>query len=424
MRHPGPPRRRKTYAALGVAALALGGLAACGGDDGGVPVINLYGGASAAGFDKIIDDCNEQADGKYKIVGNLIPSDADGQREQFVRRLAAKDDGMDLLNTDVTWTAEFAEAGWIRELTGDQKAAASEDVLAPALATATWDDKLYGIPKSTNVQLLWYRKSLVPEAPTTWEQVAEEAQRLADEGKPHIIGMTAAQYEGYVVVFNTILSSLGGTLVNEDSTAPTVDEKTVEALDIISNFANSDLASASLGNSQEPEVFAQMQNGEAAFILNWPYVLSAMRQADPEIAKDLGFARIPEFEPGTPARATLGGSNLTISEYSNNPDLAYEAAMCLRSPEHQLQTALEAGDPPVSPSVYEEPEFQEAYPMYEVMLDELETAVPRPVTPLYQNISTIVSTTLSPPTSIDPQQTADELEGSIQDAIDGKGILP
>ena len=58
------------------------------------------------------------------------------------------------------------------------------------------------------------------------------------------------------------------------------------------------------------------------------------------------------------------------------------------------------------------------------MLDELKTAVPRPVTPLYQNISTIVSTTLSPPASIDPEKTAEQLKDSIQQAIDGKGILP
>jgi multiple sugar transport system substrate-binding protein len=54
----------------------------------------------------------------------------------------------------------------------------------------------------------------------------------------------------------------------------------------------------------------------------------------------------------------------------------------------------------------------------------METAGPRPKTPLYQNISTIVSTTLSPPDSIDPEQTADELKEKIQQAIDGQGILP
>ena len=68
--------------------------------------------------------------------------------------------------------------------------------------------------------------------------------------------------------------------------------------------------------------------------------------------------------------------------------------------------------------------FEKAYPMKEDILAEMETAVPRPVTPLYQNISTIVSSTLSPPSSINPDATAKELKSKIQDAIDGKGILP
>jgi multiple sugar transport system substrate-binding protein len=70
------------------------------------------------------------------------------------------------------------------------------------------------------------------------------------------------------------------------------------------------------------------------------------------------------------------------------------------------------------------PEFKEAYPMGDVLLESLKTAVPRPITPLYQNVSTIVSTTLSPPSAIDPEKTAEELKEKIQQAIDGKGILP
>ncbi len=411
-------------AAVGAGVLASALLVACGGSDSGVPVVNLYGGTSAVGFDKLIDACNKEAAGKYKIAGNLLPSDADGQREQFVRRLAAKDDGLDMLGMDVTWTAEFAEAGWIRELTEEQKDAATEDTLQPTIDTAMWKDKLYGIPKHTNVQLLWFRKSLVPEPPKTWDEVLEMSQKLKDAGKPYEIGITAAQYEGYVVGFNTILASLGGSLVNEDSTKVTVDDKTVEALAILKDLATGGLASRSLSNAQEPEVFAAMQTGEAAFIMNWPYVLSAMKDADPEIAKDLGFAKLPVFKEGEAPKATLGGMNFAISSYSKNPEETFDAAMCLRTPEAQLQIALEAGEPPVAPSVYENPEFQEAYPMGPEMLEELKTAVPRPITPLYQNISTLVSSTLSPPRSIDPEKTAEELKDGIQRALDGKGILP
>jgi multiple sugar transport system substrate-binding protein len=419
-----PGKIVKVMAALAAGVLGSAVLTACGDSGSATPVINLYGGASAAGFDKIIAACNKAAGGEYKIVGNLLPSDADGQREQLVRRLAAKDSSMDLLGMDVVWTAEFAEAGWIRELSAAQKEAATADTLPATIDTAMWKNKLYGVPKHTNVQLLWFRKSLVPTAPKTWDEVIAMSKKLKAAGKPYVIGLTAAQYEGYVVGFNTILSSLGGTLVNEDSTKVTINDKTVEALGILKNLASSGLASKSLSNSQEPEVFGQMQSGEAAFIMNWPYVLSAMKGADKKIADDLGYTKLPEFKSGEPARATLGGMNYAISKFSKHPKQTFDAAMCLRSPEHQLQTSLEAGDPPVAPSVYEQAEFKEAYPMGPDMLDELKTAAPRPITPLYQNISTIVSTTLSPPSSISPDKTAKQLEDSIQQALDGKGILP
>jgi multiple sugar transport system substrate-binding protein len=422
--------RTSRYARALLAAIAIAPVVAACSSDSGTPVINLYGGASGTGFDKILANCNAAAQGKYKIVGNLLPSDADGQREQFVRRLAAHDSSMDILGMDVTWTAEFAEAGWIRELTGDQKTQASANALGPPLATATWKDKLYGIPRTTNVQLMWYRKSLVPNPPKTWDEMLTQAEALKSAGKPYEIGFTGAQYEGYVVGFNTLLNSYGGNLVNADGTQATIDDKTVQALTLLKKFATSGVASKSLSNSQEPEVFAQMQLGQAAFILNWPYVLSAMKTAaatDPESKKildDLGYAPYPAVVPGETPKVTLGGMNYAISKYSKHPTESFEAAMCMRNPTNALSAAIDNGDVPALQTVFDTKQFKDAYPMWQTLLDELKVAVPRPKTALYQNISTIVSTTLSPPSSIDPQKSANELKSSITDALAGKGILP
>jgi multiple sugar transport system substrate-binding protein len=406
---------------IGVAAL-LTSTAACSRGYHGL-VVNVYGGTSGLGFDKVIADCNQQAAGKYKIVGNLLPSDADGQRDQFVRRLAAKDSGMDLLGMDVTWTAEFAKAKWIRELTGTQKALATTNTLQPPIDTATWDGKLYGVPRTTNVQLLWYRKSLVPTPPKTFDEMLSMAAKLKAEGKPYEIGLTAAQYEGYVVNVNNLITAYGGTLVNKDSSAPTVDSKTVQALTLLHRLATSGLTSSSLSNAQEPEVFADLQAGRSAFSLNWPYVLSAMRTANPSLVKDLGYAPYPSVDGSAP-KVTLGGMNYAISTYSKHPTEAFEAGMCMRDQKNALSAALDAGDVPALATVFDLPEFKAAYPMADVMLAELKTAVPRPESPVYQNISTIVSTTLSPPASINPQASANQLRQSIQDAIEGKGILP
>jgi multiple sugar transport system substrate-binding protein len=422
-RRKGRPRRSSSWAALVGAVGLAASLTACSSGPQGT-VINLYGGASESGFDEIIANCNEQANGRYTIVGNLLPSDADGQRDQLVRRLAAKDAGMDLLGMDVTWTAEFAEANWVRELTPQQISQANADILQPPIDTATWKDKQYGVPKHTNVQLMWYRKSLVPNPPKTFDEMMAQSQALMDQGKPFEIGFTAAQYEGYVVNINNLIKGYGGRVVNPDSTAPAIDDKTVQALTLLQKLASSGLVSSSLSNAQEPEVFADLQAGRSAFSLNWPYVLSAMREANPELVPDLGYAPYPTVNPGETPTTTLGGMNYAISTYSRHPDEAFDAAMCMRSPESQLKHALDAGNPPTNRTVYDQPEFQEAYPMYNELLLQLENAVPRPISPVYQNISTVLSTTLSPPAAINPQASADELRTAIQNAIEGKGILP
>lgn len=426
----GSARWTRLAAASVGAVLVAGVVSACGSSHG--VVINLYGGASDAGFSTVLSRCNQQADGQYTIVANLLPSDADGQREQFVRRLAAHDPGLDILGMDVTWTAEFAEAGWIRQLTGAQKEQASAGVLEQPLATAEWQGKLYGIPRSTNVQLLWYRKSLTPHPPTTWADMLRQAQALKSAGKPYQIGLTAAQYEGYVVAFNTMMATYGGKVINANSTKATVTDGSgvTQALTLLHQFAISGLTSPSLSNDEEPQLFAEMETGQSAFSINWPYVLSAMRtdgQTNPKskaVADDLGFAPYPQIVPGQPTRVTLGGMNYAISSYSQHPAQAFEAAMCLRDATSELDGARDAGNVPVLKSLYDNAEFQQLYPMYKVILQELQVASIRPKTPFYQNISTIISTTLSPPQSINPKAVAAGLQGSIQQTLEGQGILP
>lgn len=422
------PTRR--YATV-VAALALSGglLVGCGDDYDGI-TLNVYGPAALPGFDKVMERCTEASDGRYRIVGNLLPADADGQREQLVRRLVSGDSNMDILGIDVTWTPEFAEADWILELDEEQTAEVTEDTLEPTLETGRWNDAQYGIPMHTNAQLLWYRESLTPEPPETWDEVIAAAEELQAQGEPHTIGFTAARYEGLVVAFNTLLSTVGGDLVNDDGTEAVVDESTEQALDILERLGSSDAAMSGLSNAQEPEVYAEMQSGRAAFIMNWPYVYNSMRgeaeenDAIAEVFEDLRFTTLPSVTAGEPGIGTLGGRNLAVSAFSEHPDEAYEAIMCLRDREAQLTIALESGEPPVSASLYEDPEFQEEYPMHAELLEQLENSVPRPQTALYQNVSTILSNTLSPPSSIDPDRTATEIGDEVQRALEGRGILP
>ena len=62
------------------------------------------------------------------------PRDADGQREQLVRRLGAEDSSVDLIGMDVIWTGEFANAGWIDPLPAKTPRVVTDGVFASVAA--------------------------------------------------------------------------------------------------------------------------------------------------------------------------------------------------------------------------------------------------------------------------------------------------
>lgn len=404
-------------------ALLVPLVAACGSNSGGVPAINLYY-STEQNLSTVIEDCNRQAAGRYRIVYNVLPRAADEQRVQMVRRLAAEDSSMDVLGLDVTWTQEFAGAKWIREWAGENAAQVENGTLAGPLETARYEGKLYAAPKNTNVQLLWYRRDLVQQPPTTWAEMMEQARQLRAQGKPFRIITMGAQYEGLVVLFNNLVVSAGGRILNDDWTRAELDSGAVRALQVLQEFASSGLTSPSFTNLIEDPARLEFQAGSGAFHLNWPFVYPAIQQAAPDLARNVGWARYPGIDPGRPSRVTIGGYNLAVSAFSTHPDLAFDAALCLRNEEHQKFSAINDGVPPTIARLYDDPEIAEAYPMKDDILAELEDAAVRPLTPAYQNVSTVLSASLSPPQSIRPEQTANELRKSIQDALESKGVLP
>ncbi|MEY7973508.1 ABC transporter substrate-binding protein [Saccharomonospora xinjiangensis] len=433
-------RRRRSpgraAAMLGVTAVTSSMLAACGSSDG--MQINVYY-APEDNFQEVVDDCNAQANGRYEIVYNKLPRDADGQREQMVRRLAAGDTSLDILGLDVTWVPEFAEAGWVEEWTGEHKAEAEKDVLAGPLETAVWDGKLYAAPKNTNVQLLWYDDRITPEPPRTWEEMMEMSRQLREQGKPHQILFTGAQYEGLVVVYNSIAESAGGHILSEDGQSVVIDPGAVRALEILKEVSSTGLTDPSLTNQQEDEVRLTFQQGRGAFQLNWPFVYASYAAEKPDELKHFKWAPYPGVgEPGT-GRSTIGGYNLAVSSSSQHKEEAFEAALCLRNPEHQKFSALMDGVPPTIESVYDDPApldpskqadpesnptMEQKYPMKDTIRDELKDAAVRPLTPAYQNLSIVMAKVLSPPSAIDPQSKAQELRDQLDEALSSKGVIP
>jgi multiple sugar transport system substrate-binding protein len=281
--------RRPLKPALAVAAALL--LAAlptgCGGGPStstGPAHLNWYNFPDDSGaLQQAADGCTKASGGRYTIAYNKLPRAADGQRQQLVRRLAAHDKALDILGLDVTWAAEFAEAGWIRRWTGPDRARATAGTLAASLKTATWKGKLYAVPYNANTQLLWYRDDLVPRPPATWAQMLDMSRALAKAGKPHHVEIQGAQYEGLTVWFNTLIESAGGSILNATATAPSLGPPAVRAAGIMHELATSPAADPSLANQMEDQNRLAMESGTAAFELNYPFVYPSMKANQPDL---------------------------------------------------------------------------------------------------------------------------------------------
>ena len=168
------------------------------------------------------------------------------------------------------------------------------------------------------------------------------------------------------------------------------------------------------------------QNERAAFMLNWPYVYAALKGAEVKWMDDLAWTRYPQTIEGEESKPPLGGIEMGVNSASDNKEAAWDAVECITSVESQKTYMLGTGNPAAHTKVYDDPEMAKPYPMKDAILETLKNASVRPRTPAYQNVSTVISTILSPPADIDPQRTAERLRADgnhVVEAATGREAL-
>jgi multiple sugar transport system substrate-binding protein len=412
---------------LGVSfAIALCGailIAGCGGGGGsGPPTLNWFVAIQPGGsIQEIAARCTEQAGGRYEIALELLPTDADPQREQLVRRLGAEDSSVDLIGMDIPWTAEFANAGWLRPYEGALAEQVSGDAFDSAVEAASFEGKLYGAPFNSNTQLLFYRKDLAPQPPTTWDQMIDQAQQLGTT-----IQVQAQRYEGYVVLFNSLLASAGGEILSGPEEVALPQGPTEEALRVIGKLANSPAAAPDISTSDEDSARLGYEGGASGFMINYTFAYGSAGENAPDIQQNTGIARYPEVVPGMPSHPPIGGFNIGVSAYSEHPEEAFEAATCVTSPEGQLLATELDGLPPSNQTLYTNPVVTEAYPGFaELVKQSLDDAATRPLTPAYTDLSLAIQRTLHPPDKINPDDVGslyEELRENVEDAVKREGL--
>lgn len=428
---PRRPHTARTVAVI-IGSLLLAGCAPAQADNVLTWYINPDNGGQAA----IAEKCTQESGGEYRIETSLLPTDAAAQREQLARRLAAGDASLDIMSIDPPFIPELAEPGFLAPVPDDVAQRTTENVLEGALAGATWKEELVTVPFWANTQILWFRKSVAEAAgldmskPVTWDQIMAAAQE-----QDKYLGVQGAQAESMTVWVNALIESAGDSILkNPEEPADELElgltsEAGRTAAEIIGTIGDKGLGGPGLATSTENDSLIGFQSDKGSFMVNYPFVWPATKGAveagtlEKSVLEDIGWALYPQVIEGEDTAPPLGGINLGVGAESDNVELAYKAIECIVQPENQATYFVTNGNPPSNTEAYEDPRVEEQFPMAPTIRESLELAAPRPQTPYYNEISTGIQQTWSPPSEVEPEITPAESEDFITAVLRGDKLL-
>ncbi|MGB2922796.1 MAG: extracellular solute-binding protein [Mycobacterium sp.] len=427
-------RRRRAIALASAPLVAATLLSGCG-SQGGPPTLTWYILPDNGGSVARAQECADASGGAYQVRIESLPSTATAQREQMVRRLAAGDSSIDLVSMDVVFTAEFANAGFLRPYTGEEASRLTAGMLPAPIETGMWKDTLYGAPYKSNAQLLWYRKSAAaaagvdPASPTfTWDEMLKAAV-----GQQKKVAVQAQRYEGYTVLINALVLSGGGALLEDveagrDAKPSLASPAGEKAAEIVGSLGRSPAAPADLSNASEEQARANFQSEQGMFMVNWPYVLAAARSAaeegtlPQEVVDDIGWARYPRVSADRPSAPPLGGANLGIGAFTEHPDLALALVECINAEPKATQYMLDESEPSPYAASYDNPDIRAEYANADLIRESIAEGGPRPQTPFYTDISGAIQKTWHPPASV-TAETPERTDEFMADVLAGRRLL-
>jgi multiple sugar transport system substrate-binding protein len=357
-----------------------------------------------------IADFNKQGTG---ITAKLLefPESADEQRNQFIQRQRAKSGECDAFESDVVWTAEFANQKWLTDMS-DYVNSRKDEFIPSTLESVTYDGKIWGVPRVTDAGFLYYRKDQVKSVPSTWQEVYKDAK--AKNG----IVYQGASYEGLTVDYLELAFAAGGKVLSDDGKKSEINSpENLKALQFMVDGVKSGAAPKAVTTYMEEPARRAFEAGKATYERQWPYAYALGNQA-PKIKGKFDVAPYPSFEGGGKA-AILGGHNMVISAYSKNPGATLKFIDYMTSAPVMKSNAVKYSKAPVLKATYQDAAVQKALPFYKELQQSVENGKSRPVSPVYSLISSAIYKNVNAALAgeKDPQAALKDADSQITKAL-------
>jgi multiple sugar transport system substrate-binding protein len=325
------------------------------------------------------------------------PSSSTEVHQTLVQQLARRNGDPDVFTQDIIWIAEFAAAKWALPLDEYFKDSA-KDYFPGMVQACTWQEKLTALPWFVDSGMLYYRKDLGFNAPTSWQELIASAKQSISSGSVKFGFLwQAKQAEVLVCDLVSFIGSNGGAILQADGkTVSIADEPAVEAVQLMRDLISKEqITPADVLSWDEEPSRRPFTAGEAAFLRNWSYVWKiSQSDAESKVVDKVAVVPLPHF-PNKQSAAALGGYQYGINASSKKREAAVEFVRWMSSPETQLRFATQLGLCPTRAAVFDRPEIAKEQAFMQPLKDVFLGAIPRPVTPKYPQVTLVLQSEIS-----------------------------
>lgn len=318
----------------------------------------------------------------------------------------------DVTMVEVGSIGAFADAKVLEDL-GPYAGGAEKKYIPGLLGNSYWKDKLYAIPFNRSTPLLYLNRDMLkaagldPNGPKNWEELRQYSQALTkkDGAKTSTYGFSTAID---IWFYEALVFQSGGKILTDDNKELAINSEAGKApLEFWTSMLKEGIMKAPPGEKYNAWDVAKQDflNQQVGMIFTSTGDLRSLKEG----AKfDVGAAFLPANKNyGAPT----GGANLVMLAKSSDAEkkAAWEFISWMTDTKQTVPFSLESGYMPVTSEAVESDEMKKAYekePNFQVAVNQLQYASPRPMVPGYKELQEVIMTEIQ--RAVLGQATVDE----------------
>lgn len=211
--------------------------------------------------------------------------------------------------------------------------------------SAQFEGQTLGFPLRAHAQLMFRRADLIPEEPSSWEEVVDVGKKLKADHPD--ISPLALYYNNdgnrqNLFIWLNFLWAAGGDVFDENYNAAWTSEAAMKATeDYIGLHTEHQITNPASLSFVEQDARQSFQQGQSAMIPVWWWAYSPMINPEQSVltAEQVAFSGMPSYQGETVTYAI--SMPFSISEYSNNKEASWEFLKWLSNPELEKKNAIE-----------------------------------------------------------------------------------